>query len=242
MGGSAQGRDHLGVFDQDWPRLLEDVVALSTYAQEKHPGVPIFYLGHSMGSFILRALLVHPGYTRSGGIIMGTAQMPALVTEAGILLAKGVEGVCGPRHRNRLLSYLSTGRHKGAFGSPYAWLTRDKAIQKAYAQDPFCRFLPTTGMQKAIYQILHDVSKRKTIQRIPKETPLLVVSGSQDPVGNFGLGVLTFYRILIGSGHEEATLKLYPQARHDLLNDLCRDLVYDDILTWLEIQLGPFPR
>lgn len=240
-GGSAKDKDALGVFDQGWHRLVGDTVTLSMAASSRYPGIPLVYLGHSMGSFVLRALLSQEASHASGAIIMGTAQYPAWLTEAGIFIASVFEKALGPRHRNRLLSYVSTDRHQSAFkdlSQPYAWLTQDKAYQQAYAQDPYCQFVPTTSMQKNIYQVLNYVSSPRTIRRMPSDLPLLILAGSQDPVGNFGIGVMAFYRLLIASGHQEATLKLYPQARHELLNDLCRDLVLEDILQWLKVNVG----
>lgn len=238
-GRSAYKAEDLGYFNEGWHRLIGDVEALRCYVQSLHPEVPFFYLGHSMGSFILRALLAIPDLPASGAIIMGTAQMPGLLTSFGTLLAEGVAKFMGPRHRNRFLNHLSTGRHKNDFAQPYAWLSRDPAVQKSYARDPYCQFVPTTAMQENVYRLLNYVSRPKTIRQIPKRLPLLVLAGSQDPVGNFGLAVLSFYRILVASGHEEATLKLYPQARHELLNESSRKQVYDDIDHWIDLQLSP---
>lgn len=235
-GRSAENDGMLGVMPREaCNALAEDVHSLTLIIKQKHPDLPYFLLGHSMGSFVARIYLEKYGKELDGAVIMGTGG-PESPAAAGILLAKLVGALKGRAHRSKLIDRVAFGSYNARFGkdcSPKAWLTRDEDVVKKYMNDKFCSYLFTADAFYALFSMLGRVSKKDWAQKIPKDVPLLVTSGEQDPVGNYGKGVRTVYERIKAAGVGNVTLKMYADDRHEILNELDRGTVYADILNWL---------
>jgi alpha-beta hydrolase superfamily lysophospholipase len=118
--------------------------------------------------------------------------------------------------------------------SPYDWLTRDREVVAAYEADEYCNFRFTASGSLDLLRLLGYVSSKEWYHSVPKGMPTFVISGTMDPVGNFGKGIETFEKKLKEHGMTRLSVKLYPDMRHELLNELGKEEVYDDILAWLE--------
>lgn len=235
-GQTVADNDELGVFPKQWADLVEDVADLQKQVANKYPKLPYIMLGHSMGSFLVRTYAEKYGNRLDGLIIMGTGQMPIALTTLGIGIANLVGLIKGDRYRSILLKQLSTGTYNKKFKplkTPVEWLSCDLEVQKAYMKDPKCAFLPTVSMQKLLFKGAHHISRTYNIRKMPKNLPILLLSGSQDPVGGFGIGVLRYYERLIRVGMDDASLKLYPHCRHEILNEYSKQAVFQDIRDWI---------
>lgn len=241
-GRTAAGAGEYGRFpDKDgWRTVNRDVRALRVWAGEEWPGLPYFLLGHSMGSFQARTYLIdYPG-TVDGCILSGTGQeTPGLVA-----FGKGISGLLcrlqGPGHVSKLITALSLGAYNGQFKpnrTSADWISRDTAVVDAYVADPLCRFVPTAGMFHAMMEGLQYIGDPKNLARMDKTTPVALFSGDDDPVGGQGKGVEKVYRLFQAAGCTDVSMKLYPGARHEILNEVNRQEVYADMLAWLEARL-----
>ncbi len=237
-GRTARSDGDLGFFDSKngVELLLEDVSKMRGIIMKEFPGLPVMILGHSMGSFITRLYLFDHPKDYGGAIISGTAgfNMPS---GAGKLLAGMISGIRGERYRSRLLFKLSTGSYDKKFpkDSPrLIWLSGDENIRNAYAADKFCTFRFTSRAYYDLFDLLCRISGRKKASRMPREIPIMLLSGDLDPVGNFGKGVSELYNSYLDAGMRNVTLKLYEGGHHEMLNELCRYKVYADIIAWIE--------
>lgn len=215
--------------------LVEDVHQLTQMMKTQYPELPYFLLGHSMGSFIVRAFLDRYSDELDGAILSGTASGNPFLG-LGISIADKLRHTHGERHRSnflRKLSGLSTSHYKDPFLPEFDWITRDRAIVQAYADDPKCNFLFTAAAYQDLFTLLKKVNQRHWGEKIRKDLPLYLFSGSDDPVGNFGKGVQKVFNHLQGIGITDVSLKLYEQGRHEMLNEINRDEVYQDTLDWL---------
>lgn len=241
-GNSAANEDCLGFTVEGGGAdcLVEDVFLLSQKMKEKYPDLPLILFGHSMGSFIAREVLARHGDFYHAAIICGTGG-PDTPAAAGKLLASLIMKIKGERHRSELLKSIAFAGYNKKFEQncdPNAWLTRDKSVVERYNADPFCAYVFTTRAYHDLFTLVDWVSKKDHALRFPKSLPLLVVSGEDDPVGAWGVGVRKVYDRFKDAGMKDVTLKLYPGMRHEILNEIGKEEVWSELKQWMEQRLG----
>ncbi|NLB10325.1 MAG: alpha/beta hydrolase [Clostridiaceae bacterium] len=191
-----------------------------------------------MGSFLVRNYIYRwPEDELSGAIIVGTGQIPVPVNSVGIRIAKRQIAGNGPRFRSPFLSKMALGNNNKAFEpgrTKNDWLTRDEEIVDKYSADTRNNFVFTAQAFLDFFTGILNISKKSNLSLIDKELPLLFLSGDRDPVGNMGKGVRKAYKIYRDLGCEDVEMKLYPDARHEIFNEINRDEVFSDLLAWLE--------
>ncbi len=244
-GESVVSKEDWGYFAPDHPSdvLVADMHKLRVTTQERYPGLPYFMLGHSMGSYMLRKYLALHGAGLSGAIIMGTGSVPDKATKSGLLAVKLLAKLFGWRHRSRLVQKLSFGGAYKKFDregkdTANSWLTKDRQIVDFYYHEPKCMFTFTLNGYLGLFEAVLFDNQPKNIDAIPKELPLFLVSGADDPVGDLGEGVRRVYKGYLEAGILDVTCKLYENDRHEILNETDRDAVYRDILSWLQAHIG----
>ncbi len=237
-GASVADRDKTGYFGtaDGFLHLLDDVhetrrLALELLGQNK---VQTFLLGHSMGSFISRCYCAKISHQLSGAIFSGTTGSNPVVY-AGLKLAERSIRKNGPLYKDAFLARLTGQGFLKRIENPDTevdWLTRDRDIVKAYDEDPLCGFTFTAAGYADLYRLLLAVSSKNWAKKMPADMPVYLFSGEQDPVGQYGKGPRQVYRWLETTGHS-VTLKLYPEGRHEMLNETNRKQVWHDIMSWL---------
>ena len=189
-----------------------------------------------MGSFLARQYLCMYGNRLSGAVICGTGWHSRMETEFGMALCRMIAAFKGWKHRSRLITRLVMGNFNKKFEpcrTPEDWLSRDEAVVDAYRSDPRTRFTFTLN---AYYNMLYSIgylTDRKHLAKVPGDLPVFFIAGENDPVGNFGLGVKKAALSLRSAGVKHVECRLYPNDRHEILNELDRQLVYRDILNWI---------
>lgn len=241
-GATAADADDLGFTGEGGgaDAMIADVHTMTERLREQFPDLPLILLGHSMGSFIARNVVALFGGDYDGAIFSGTGG-PEMPTGAGMTLARWRMFRRGERHRSNLIAKVAFGNYNRKYDGPVtknSWISRDEAVVKAYMADPLCNFPFTARGWYDLFDLLGRVSRRDWAAKVPTDLPILLASGSMDPVGNFGRGVKAVHRRLAEAGAQDLTLTLYPDARHEILNEINREEVYGDILAWLEARFG----
>lgn len=238
-GFKAQAEGKLGLFPdpEGWLKVAETQHALGEMAKALNPGKPFFLLGHSMGSFLARTCLIRwPGEV-TGCILSGTGhQSPALV-KAGYTAASLVvklKGRTKPSETLRKLAFGSYNKRIPDAASPNAWISRDGAVVEAYDADPLCGFNPSAGLLRDMMWGIRLIIDPAEQRKMDPKTPVLFISGEEDPVGEYGAGVRRALESFKAAGTEDAEIRLYPGDRHEVLNEPDRETVFRDILAWLE--------
>ncbi len=216
--------------------IVRNVHRLKKITQEAHPGIPYFMMGHSMGSFIFRKYLTMYGKGIDGAIVMGTGVMPAVVTGFGVFLTNVLKIFHGDRYVSKLIYNIAFGKYNKRIENPSGesdWLTRDTDIIEKYTTDKYCTFRFSLNAYRTLFKILGFVCKEKNLHTIPETLPIFVVAGSEDPVGSYGKGPVKVYEQYRRLGIKDVELKLYDGFRHEILNEIGREEVYNDILHWV---------
>ena len=241
-GHSAANAGELGFIDErnGADLLTADFRKMHLIIRERFPDTPVFLLGHSMGSFVVRDYLSRWSDGLSGAVICGTAG-PNPAAKIGILLAKAIIRLKGSRHRSKLLSSISTGAYGKAFpGDPAgrnAWISRDTAVTARYADDPLCNYTFTAAGYRDLFTLLDRVSEPGWASAVSPDLPLYLIAGEQDPVGDMGKGVRIVADRLHKAGAKDLTLRLYPDDRHEIFNELDSEQVFTELTQWLEARI-----
>lgn len=233
-GASVLGDDELG-YTCGAENMAADIHLLSVRMRERYPDTPWILLGHSMGSFVARLYAALYPSDASALVIVGTAG-PGNPTALGKGVAKVVSALRGDKYRSKLITKMAFGGYNKRFpreGSENSWLSRDRAVVEAYDGDPLCGFTFTAKGYYDLFDLIGRVSKPSWATQIPRSLPVFMISGEQDPVGSYGRGVEKVYERLQRAGVEDVTLKLYPDMRHEIFNEIGRETVYADLAAWL---------
>ena len=217
--------------------VIGDIRKLYHIMKKQFPDVPYFMLGHSMGSFLLRQYIQMYGKDLSGAVIMGTGSHSAATALSGMVLCKMLSLLKGDHYRSQTVNNLAFGSYNRRFQpsrTSYDWLTKDTTIVDKYAAHPWCTFTFTVNAYFHMFRGLLTLTSKKNRNQIPKDLPLFLVSGADDPVGNFGKSVKHVLRQYKKAKIQDVSMKLYPKDRHEILNELDRETVYQDIFEWLE--------
>ena len=237
-GGSLEGGSTRGYFDGGWMTAAEDSYALLQKTAAEYPGVPYFLYGHSMGSFLTRTLLWrYPNTKLAGAVISGTGWQPVAVLKAGRAICRSQAKKVGETNSSPAVNKLMFGNYNKSYENPrtsFDWLSRDAAAVDAYIADPLCGFDASVGLARDMLGGMELNQKKVNLANMPKKLPILFVAGDCDPVGSMGKGVRKTAEAFTKAGMEHVTLKLYPQGRHEMHNEINKEELYADVQRFLD--------
>lgn len=219
--------------------IIEDMHSVTQYAREKWEELPNFILGHSMGSFCLRQYLTKYSNDVFGAVIMGTGWIPSAAAFLGKTIATNTCKSKGSHTVNPLLIKLTLEPYNKPFAPARTncdWLSRDEKQVDLYVNDKLCGFDFTAGAYKDFFTILEKIAKNRQLIGMRKSLPILITSGSVDPVG----GKKACEKLNAQykrCGIDDVTLKLWENDRHEILNELDKSDVYQYIYNWLKSKI-----
>ena len=241
-GKSRNPEDPWGYFGEKdgWAHLVEDVDRVRQLLQQEHPGVPLVLMGHSMGSFLTRTYLIRYPGTVDAAIIMGTGHQSPAIVAGGRAIAKAAGKRHGFQAHSPRVEALAFGAYNKAFApnrTEIDWLSASDNNVDAYIADPLCGQKASIGLFYEMLGGIRFISTPKNIASMNRNTPILFISGDKDPVGEMGKGVKRAYEAFRRAGVRDVELKLYKGLRHEILNEDCRAVVYNDLWSWIEKHL-----
>ncbi len=235
-GSSVTDKEMLGFFGENGEEtFVEDLKTLSDIAKSEYPDLPFFMFGHGMGSLIARKYTAKYAYLLDGAVYSGTSG-ENLMLGIGIHLANTLIKQNGEMYRSDVLDTMAFGAYnrKTKKKTEYDWVSRDEAEVDKFIADELCGYKYTVSGMKALFMTLRQVSSRRWYNMVPLSLPIFLVSGSMDPIGDYGKGVNEVCKTLKKTGHRNVSMKLYEGARHEILNEINRDEVFADIIAWLD--------
>ena len=218
-GASADPGMHGNLGQGGWAALVDDIGLLSAKIRADHPDLPLILLGHSMGSFAVQQYLFDHSADADGVVLTGTA---------AIDLLEGALDLDQPIDLAMFNAPFQPAR------TDYDWLSRDEAIVDAYVADEWCGFGIDTASARAMFLGARRGADPAQVTAIRSNLPLYIAVGQSDPV-NGGLALLTpltdRYK---AAGLTDVTVRIYPDARHEILNETNRDEIIAELNGWLD--------
>ena len=245
------GHDHLGhgasVSDEsEWgyftakkpsETVVADIYQVTRILRSQYSDCPYFILGHSMGSFLLRRYLTLHSEDVTGAVICGTGSQPDLLTGFGMVVCRLFTLLRGGHYRSRFVTDTAFGKAYAQFDltgtdASNSWLSKNEESVRAYYNDPRCPYLFTVNGYYGLLSTIRYANQAKHIRKIRKNLPVFFISGEDDPVGNLGEGVKKAYAQYRQAGMRDVKIKLYPNDRHEILQETDREQVFEDIYQW----------
>ena len=235
-GFSNQNRAELGFFGKKdgWLGLIKDYKTVFECMRKAYPAVKHIAFGHSMGSFIVRCFDARYPELSSASVYMGTGGTND-AAGIGIKVADLIAHIKGAHHRSEFMDKLAFGKYNVKFEkrTSYDWLTRDQAIVNQYIADPLCGYLFTIKGMADLLHLNTAANSDEWYEKVRQDLPILLISGAEDPVGEYAKGIDEVYNKLLQSGHTAVEEKLYPECRHEVLNELNKEEVYEDLYSFI---------
>jgi alpha-beta hydrolase superfamily lysophospholipase len=219
-----------------WIKVVDDMFQLTQIIKEEFPEKPVFIFGHSMGSLLTRTYITKYPNSVKGIILSGTSGESGLLVKAGKLISKLIGVFKNPKAPSKLLDNMSFGKFNSYFKpnkTKFDWLSRDNENVDKYNDDPYCGAIFSN---RFFYDLSWGVdfnNKKENLLRISRELPIFLVSGEKDPVGNFTKGVQKVFEIYKMLGIKDVEMKFYTDARHEIINEINRIEVYNDVIEWI---------
>lgn len=227
-----------------WSWVVDDLYTRYDLLKRAFPDIPLFLMGHSMGSFLARTYLIRYPGTVDGAILMGTGQMSAALVAAGRVVAALERQRVGEDQVSPLVDRLAFGAYNQRFApnrTAFDWLSLNEENVDRYIADPLCGGNASIGLFREMLGGLRFIAKPANLKKMNANTPVLFVSGAMDPVGDCGKGVRRAYGSFLKAGARDVSIQLYPELRHEILNEACREEVFRDLYLWLAEKAG-LPR
>ena len=227
-----------------WNWVVDDLYTRYNLLKKQFPDIPLFLLGHSLGSFLARTYLIRYPGTVDGAVIMGTGQMSPALVAAGRAVAALERRRVGEDRSSPMVDKLAFGGYNRRFApnrTGFDWLSLNPENVDRYIADPLCGGSASIGLFREMLGGLRFIAKPGNLKKMNANTPVLFLSGAMDPVGECGRGVRRAYRSFLKAGARDLSIQLYPELRHEILNEACREDVCHDLYLWLTEKAG-LPR
>ena len=237
-GKSVKNEDYLGYYDGDdyFSDAINDMRQLTEIIKKEHYNKKIILFGHSMGSLLSREYVTKYGDDLEALVLSGTASFMKGLGSFGLLSATFLGKLNGKHRSNELLKKLFFSQFNKKFKpnrTKVDWISSDENQVDLFEADP----LRIEDFSLSIFLDILKGSKKinqvSTFENTPKDLPIFIFSGDKDPVGEMGKGVKKVAKKYKNAGIEDITLRLYKGGRHEMLNEINKNEVEQDLLDWL---------
>lgn len=227
--------------ERGWELVLNDIQTIVRHLRATHPASPLFLIGHSMGSLLVRRYIQQDGAALQGAVLSATQGDPGFMARIGRLMALAEIRRIGPRIPSKLLRKLLFGNFNRAFRpnrTPFDWLNRDEREVDRYMADPLIARGYTAAFFRDLIEGVIELNRSSNFARTPRTLPLLFVSGGADPLGDFAKGIADTAERYRAIGCTDVAVRVYDEARHEIFHEFGKDQVYRDIIDWMTARLG----
>lgn len=241
-GKTAGEQQNLGYAGQDgWNGMVRDCKQLTDIIRQQHPGLPVCLFGHSMGSALFRDYVQQFPEAGDGLILSGSFRIIRYMEDMQGFIneAERIMRTEGPK-----VASEAFGAALGSFNLDFSeqlgvdWLTRDEQEVQKYIEDPLCGFAFSVELARDFCQGMEKINRSEELQKMRHNLPVLLVTGEKDPVHNHMQYIEELLANYTSLGMQDVTSRVYPDARHEVLNEINRQEVYQDIVNWLDTKVN----
>lgn len=218
-------------------RVIDDVVAVRDHATDRYPGLPIILFGHSMGGLIaLNAAVTHPEKFHAVAVWNSNFNpgISGRAAQAILLAERALKGSDVPSGILPKLTFGTWGRSITGRRTEFDWLSRDPAEVDRYIADPLCGFDASVSLWLDIFELTFRAPQTPHLDRLPKQTPIHLVGGGQDPATDGGKAVIWLANHLKAHGFSRITTQIYQDMRHETLNEIGADVAIASFADWCD--------
>jgi alpha-beta hydrolase superfamily lysophospholipase len=237
-GETAGDVEDLGYIGEDgFNQIVDDGYVIMKGIKEKYSSLPVIVFGHSFGSFIAQEFIIRYGEEVAATILCGSAARTGVEVSLGKKISYIEKDLFGERNQSKLLDFLSFNNYNKGIKdskSKFAWLSRDQEEVRKYEEDPYCGTLFTAGFFYYFFEGISKLYVKERLAEIPKGLPIFIIAGDKDPVGQYGRLVKKLHSFYKKAELKDVQYKLYSGGRHELLNEMNKDEVFDDVATWIK--------
>lgn len=235
-GQSVNGGGIEGFFHGGWFRAVEDSFRLMQEMKSEHSDIPYILLGHSMGSFMVRNILyMHPYCGIHAAVISGTCWQPAIAMPAIVKVMEAACKIVGETNVSENLQNLVFGSYNARVEhrrTPLDWVCRDSKVVDNHPM--MLGHQPKAGLLRDMMVGINSIERAENLSKMKKDLPVYFVAGGNDPVGNYGRGVHACATAFRKAGMTDVQVKIYPLCRHEILNEINKGEIFQDIFTWIK--------
>lgn len=237
-GASVRSMEDISHFPRqdDWQRSVDLLHRLSEKIKRDHPGIPMIILGHSMGSVLVQSYMIRYGEEADGYILSGAIRQSCFMASIGVIIVQGLTALYGLKDRSHLIISLGYGQYNKHFRPNRTgcdWLSSDNKTVDEYINSPLCGVPLTNSFYLNFFNGFRHIASLRNLKKIPKGKPVMIIAGKSDPAGFFGKAPVKISQLLTKYAKAKVDLKLYPDCRHEILNEINKEEVYQDVLTWI---------
>ena len=223
--------------NNSWHYVVEDLFTVYKKTKEQYPDVPYFMLGFSLGSFLMRSMVINYSDGIDGVILIGTGQAMPMQAKIAKLIAKIEKLIHGDKAMTEAIDNLTFGAYNKEFRpnrTRMDWLCANEEILDKFLVDERKGEAFTVGLFRELINVMIYTRKLENIEKQDKNLPILLLSGEDDVVGDYTKGIKRLHDDYKSVGIKHVEMKFYPGDRHDILNEKDREDVYSDIVKWTD--------
>lgn len=235
-GKSIKKKEDLGYFyGTNGTALVEDIHQLTSMIKNTSEKIPYILLGHSMGSLAVRAYLKKYDKDIDGLIVCGSPsynKTAKIARKLTLLMMK----ILGEKHRSKFIQKLMFGTYNKNFeeeNGENSWICSDIDVVKKYDDDPLCGFIFTLNGFENLFSLMTETYDKDNWRKENLDMPILFIAGSMDPCIISKRHFERAVNFLKSVGYKNIIAKLYPDMRHEVLNEMRKSIVYNDVLNWI---------
>lgn len=236
-GRSGGENTHRGYFNGGWFCAVDDTYRLLTTTKEEFKDLPYVILGHSMGSFMTQTILQkYPKANIDGCILCGTGWQPHAGASAAAKMCEAICKMSGDKKPSEKLQELMFGAYNikvEHHRTAYDWINRRNRDVDLYLSDPLCQEPITAGLVRDLLTGITFIQDDKNLRNMNTKLPVFIIAGGDDPVGTYGFGTRKTAEAFKETGMQNVKVRVYPLCRHELLHEVNKNEIYDDIFNWI---------
>lgn len=234
-GESVKSENDYGYFYEEGRKgLIDDVWTVNRYIRERFPKLKLILFGHSMGSLVVRCYMQEHDATVDGLIVCGSPSRQ-MMAGLGVRMVKALEAIKGGHYRSKLMHKTSVGSYEKKFaheGSPNAWVVSDPEVLKKYEADARDGFMFTLNGFEVLFGLMAQTYRKRGWKMENPAVPVLFIAGEDDPVILSKKDFEKAVQFMRDRGYQNVESKLYPKMRHEILNEIGKQGVWEDIVHW----------